>query len=542
MRQVKKAKRAVLQTQRASDMRLFLANTGRRVNPLPKKLYPDFEHPAPASARICASGPLSNSPAGRSTGECAAGRKLADGAGQAPGRALCVSSSGVASPPSQAILAAVGGLRTNVTPFRESPAPLFPKRSDAETLALCVAPGVVLPDFGTALAAVRLCAPSCNTGAQNTQTSLSPQNPANPKPKKNKKKEEQKEELLPVALPDSAAWKFDGFLIDWLRFTVIPEDQQRQFLTTWRGEPDDWTEQNSGHMGYRRCYRSEGVSIYYDHAEEGRGICFDISGKGCRRLEEAGRVAVGAGWTNLLRLLTETPGVNITRLDAAIDDRKGLVDLERVQQCIDTGLVVSRFKSAYGINKQSLSTGEGCGKTINFGSRVSNLMVRMYNKAAEQKLDTGEHWTRVEVEAKDENAVALAMALAEAGAHEAGSVVAGVLRNYLTFRERSDTDTNKSRWLVVAWWDEFLQGVAALRLAVAKQEPTLERLRAWVEKQVAPTLALLFDREVGCYGRSLLDVLVAGGVERLRPKHHKLRDAERRRVALVAPVGGPTGF
>jgi len=511
-----------------------------RTSRLPTELYPELNNLAPASARIRASGPLSNSPAGRSTGECGAGRKLADGAGQVPGRALCVSSSSVASPPSQAILAAVGGLRTNVTPFRESPALPFPKRSDAETLALCVAPGVVLPDFSSALAALRGSAPSSNTGAQNTQDTLSAQKLSRYAPKPKSKREEQEERLLPV--PDAVDWRFDGFLIDWLRFTVIPEDQQQQFLTSWRGEPGDWTEQNSGHMGYRRCYRSEGVSIYYDHAEEGRGICFDISGKGCRRLEEAGRVAVGAGWTNLLRTLTTTPGVSITRLDAAIDDRKGLVDLERVQQCIDTGLVVSRFKSAYSIEKQSLSTGEGCGKTINFGSRVSNLMVRMYNKAAEQKLDTGEHWTRVECEAKDENAVALAVALAEAGAHEAGTVVAGVLRNYLTFRERSETDTNKSRWPVVAWWDEFLQGVAALRLAVAKQEPTLERLRAWLEKQVAPTLALLFDREVGCYGRSLLDVLVAGGVERLRPKHHKLLDAERRRVALVAPAGGPTGF
>jgi len=509
---------------------------------LPIELYPELEHLAPAPTRISASGPTYDTPAGVEERSPLLVSRLS-------GRLAKPSNANAQREAAAGCLAAVP---SNLRTFPRKPERMRRRSADGvgPDFSTCLLlrtsqeiksdPGMALPDFGAVLAAVRVCAPSSNTGAQNTQDTLSAQKLSRYAPKPKSKREEQEERLLPV--PDAVDWRFDGFLIDWLRFTVIPEDQQQQFLTSWRGEPGDWTEQNSGHMGYRRCYRSEGVSIYYDHAEEGRGICFDISGKGCRRLEEAGRVAVGAGWTNLLRTLTTTPGVSITRLDAAIDDRKGLVDLERVQQCIDTGLVVSRFKSAYSIEKQSLSTGEGCGKTINFGSRVSNLMVRMYNKAAEQKLDTGEHWTRVECEAKDENAVALAVALAEAGAHEAGTVVAGVLRNYLTFRERSETDTNKSRWPVVAWWDEFLQGVAALRLAVAKQEPTLERLRAWLEKQVAPTLALLFDREVGCYGRSLLDVLVAGGVERLRPKHHKLLDAERRRVALVAPAGGPTGF
>lgn len=371
-----------------------------------------------------------------------------------------------------------------------------------------------------------------NTGAQRTETPLSATSA-----------------LLggSDAVPDTTpAFVYQGFLIDWLRFVVISVDEQAAMLKTVRSEPDDWSELASGHMGYRRCYRNGGLAIYYDHAEEGRGICFDVSGKGCRQLELPGGLVYRNSWEWLLNRLTTSPGVHLTRLDVAMDDKQGLVDMEQVSACVEEGRVVSRFKTAFRIEKLSLRTGKGFGKTVNFGSRNSDMMIRMYNKAAEQKKEADGHWTRVEIEAKDENAMELAKLMVNAPGGEAGAVVAGVLRNYVTFRDRNDRDTNRRRWPICGWWLSFLEHAERLRIALAKQEPLLIRMRGWVERQVIPTLALLYLHanilEPGSGGKRLLADLVSEGERRLRPKHRDALARDLMRLTVAAPVDGPTGF
>lgn len=363
---------------------------------------------------------------------------------------------------------------------------------------------------------VQLVAPVSNTGAQ--------------------KPVEANSALFPVPLgDDTPAWVHDGFLIDWLRFVVVSPEEQARLLGQWRSEPGDWTEQDSGHMGYRKCYRNNGVTIYYDHMEEGRGICFDVSGKGCRWLESEGQIVRRFGWPSLLAVLTNTKGVHITRLDAAIDDKAGLVDMGVVKAAVETGAITSRFKSAYAICKRSLSDGRSFGTTVNFGSRVSDMMIRMYDKGAEQK--QAGHWTRVEVEAKDENAQELARLLSVAAVP--GEVVAGVLRNYLTFRDLS-TATRKSRCRISSWWDTFLGHVDALRLAIAKVPLTMERALAWLDRQVAPTLALAYLGASS--GKMLLADLVEDGRRRLRPRHFEALKAHKVRQARAVLADGRTGF
>ena len=108
-------------------------------------------------------------------------------------------------------------------------------------------------------------------------------------------------------------------------------------------------------------------------------------------------------------------------------------------------------------------------------------------------------------------------------------MVAGVLRNYLSFRDRNVKDSNRRRWPVAAWWSAFLGHVEALRLAVSKQPPMLLRMRSWLERQVVPTLAVLYTHanvlEPGKGGKRLMADLVKRGrgayvlgiLRRLRP-------------------------
>ena len=422
---------------------------------------------------------------------------------------------------------AAGGLVPSSAPL--TPAERLQRRSSVsqcERLELD-RPPVKVYDLASARASagrvVVQVAPRCsNTGAQK---------PAQPQ-----------KALVAVPASDSTpAWVHDGFLVDWLRFVVVSPEEQARLLSQWRSEPADWSEMDSGHMGYRKCYRNNGLAIYYDHSEEGHGVCFDVSGKGCRYLESEGQIVRRFGWPSLLAVLTNTPGVHITRLDAAIDDKAGLVDMQTVKAAVNAGSITSRFKSAYVIEKRSIADGRDFGTTVNFGSRVSDMMVRMYNKAAEQK--QGGHWTRVEVEAKDENAQELARQLSVAAVP--GEVVAGVLRNYVQFRDPGPS-SRKTRWAVSSWWADFLGHVSALRLAIAKVLPTMERALSWLERQVVPTLALAYlgasSKSEPAGGKMLLADLVEEGRRRMRPKHFEALKRHRTRQALIVGADGRTGF
>jgi phage replication initiation protein len=138
----------------------------------------------------------------------------------------------------------------------------------------------------------------------------------------------------------------------------------------------------------------------------------------------------------------------------------------------------------------NLGDGSSSGQTWYFGSRQSNTMARFYDKAAEQGLDTP--WLRVELELKNHHA-SQAMEWISRGM-DLGELAAGYLRSYLNFVEKSDSDTNKARWEVAAWWEDWLGEVEKLRfVAVERTIKTIEQAKAWVKKQVGPTIATIWQ-------------------------------------------------
>ena len=60
----------------------------------------------------------------------------------------------------------------------------------------------------------------------------------------------------------------------------------------------------------------------------------------------------------------------------------------------------------------------------------------------------------------------------------------------MEFKERG-ADCNVSRWLPSFWWLDFLERASKARIVVASEERTLEDVKQWVEKQVAPSLFVL---------------------------------------------------
>ena len=211
-------------------------------------------------------------------------------------------------------------------------------------------------------------------------------------------------------------------------------------------------EQVKGAHGYCDRLYWEKISIHYNGRDD-MGIWLEMSGQGCRVFESFGT----GDYESLFQEVFDNPGdMHVTRLDVAFDDLDGLLDMETVCSDARAGEYVSRFRTglaAYGL-------GDATDKSSTFGSRSSEALVRIYDKAVERGFTDGRHWVRVELQLRRERAATFLQR-----PEPIGERFAGVLANYLRFiDEPGGFDTNRWRWPVKSYWSKLLDGAGRIRL------------------------------------------------------------------------------
>jgi phage replication initiation protein len=184
-------------------------------------------------------------------------------------------------------------------------------------------------------------------------------------------------------------------------------------------------------------------------------------------------------------------GGQFKRLDVAADDTRGDLDMSEISRKTEDKCEIvclaqngDKRKGTFGKNRD--------GHTENYGSRFSQTFVRIYDKAAQIKAQTGEtvgHWIRVEFEYKDHRAQAVAEYIAT---HRDTwrEAAQGWFLSYLDFKEPGE-DVNKSRWTTCEWWLKFLEYASKVRLFLSRVTKTVDDVKRWVNKQVAPSLFVL---------------------------------------------------
>ena len=291
-------------------------------------------------------------------------------------------------------------------------------------------------------------------------------------------------------------------IIDWLQFTLLKDDGLEIVLRILRLNPADYEKLDKGGLGYKDQLINNNVRVYYN-GNTGMGINASISGKGCRYMESQGINL----WSLVFRL-AHSAKINITRLDLALDTSIKLID--KIRKSIDSKKYISKSRSISYIcksGKESTRT-----ETIYIGSRSSDLMIRIYDKAIEQDLE-GLDWDRWEIVLKKEMIIE-ALTLLKKG-------ISQTFRNilYTYFRPLKRIESNKSRSKVESWYLRFLGKVEKVSLYKEPAQKTIEDKWAWVEKQVAPTLSLLalaFDNT------DFLSGLALGNTERIKKKDLEL--------------------
>lgn len=235
-------------------------------------------------------------------------------------------------------------------------------------------------------------------------------------------------------------------LFDWFSFT--DKISSKNDIINLLGMADISWQELPGVMGIHgftnRCYFG-GISIHYGGCNF---IWVEMSGQGCRTFESLGN----CNYNQLFSFCLSYPDeINITRLDVAFDDFSGLIDIKSVVNDTLEGNYVSRS------NKYEVILSDS-GTCIVHGKRRSNIMIRIYDKAAERKRsDEIKHWVRVEQQLRRENAAEfIRLYLVENETLEHLYFV--VLNNYLRYVKQT-TDSNIWRAPMTDYWYNFINYV-----------------------------------------------------------------------------------
>jgi hypothetical protein len=152
---------------------------------------------------------------------------------------------------------------------------------------------------------------------------------------------------------------------------------------------------------------------------------------------------------------------------------------------------------------------EDDGDVFRMGSRSSRKYARCYDRRG---------FTRLELELKREAAALagreLLPLLAEGDLSGFMEAATGWLRSFVDFVQ--DDDENVSRRSLAPWWAVFVAGAEKCQTVLGVGIPrTLQEVKEWVRRQVAPSLGLLQRT----YGLGVLAELAEEGVGRWRSHH-----------------------
>jgi phage replication initiation protein len=232
-------------------------------------------------------------------------------------------------------------------------------------------------------------------------------------------------------------------IYDWLSFST--KIDTKSSVIELLGLKDLPFQDLKGFYGYRDRKYFDGIGVHFNGRRD-MGVLVEMSGNGCRAWEQFGT----GDYDGLFKLISnnystksEERKMNLTRLDVAYDDFKGLLDLEVLKKDTEAQNFVSRFKDWQVIQGTS-------GDSVIHGSRKSDVYIRIYDKRAQLELDEIYHWVRCEIQLRKERAM---------GFINLPGVVDlkyfEVLNNYLRYTVPSD-DTNVSRRANAPYWDKWL--------------------------------------------------------------------------------------
>lgn len=285
-------------------------------------------------------------------------------------------------------------------------------------------------------------------------------------------------------------------LIDWVQFTIPFTNDLEVAYDLLKMPSSEFLDMPKGLYRYAKQKACGNIRILYQGLNGEMGIHVQMSGQGCREYESY----YGDGWESLFERVAAA-GAKFSRLDLAVDEKryngdKPFFTLRQMIAKVKRNECRSKFKKARRIETLRIESGKSEGQTIYFGSPLSNIQMRVYEKDyermnADQELEQDlTTWNRIEIQLSDQLACSAVNEIL--GGIPSGQIIFRLLSNYADFVDRQKNDTNKARWPRTKWWQLFLDNAERLRLAREAPDRTIPQKQSWIDKQVLPTFAEIY--------------------------------------------------
>lgn len=305
--------------------------------------------------------------------------------------------------------------------------------------------------------------------------------------------------------------------IDWIAFTSTIITKVSEMISFLGYTTKDFVLLPKGANGYKKMHRLESAPItILSDGNEDMGIHVVISGTAIPELLEHFRASITSDTpfsadvvslsdfdnSIMVEFLQQIRRLGwLTRFDLAVDDLGAqYFTLDDVKGFLDRQEVVSKFR-VYKNVLESTFANEKTGHTIYFGSRRSEVMLRVYDKQLEQnqKATDGEvledPWVRWEIELKNDRANIAADYLIQR--KQLGEIIMEILNNYV--RVIVNDDSNRSRCSAHPLWEKFVGMVGKLRLYVESVQKTIDEKKRWLIRQCLPTIAGVIIADGGSF-------------------------------------------
>lgn len=312
-------------------------------------------------------------------------------------------------------------------------------------------------------------------------------------------------------------------LIDWLSWSLKVTDPLEAISLSGL-DSMVFVKSDSGGMGYKSSMRSGNVKVYFD-GNENMGCHVSMTGQGCRQYEAY--KGTKHCWPQLLVQLMDARAT-FTRIDIAIDNVDGALDLDKLETCINEKLIRTRFKGGYFYKAFTLLQDDETpqGETIYLGSKTSRFKVRFYDKAAQ--LGINSHWVRCELQCMAERSIEAVKHILSGA--EIGQLAVSALNNYFT--PINNDDSNRSRCTTQSWWSLWITTTSKIKLTIQKAIKLVNEVMDHIKKQYSASFAMCRKFLGAVDFHEFVHDLVDTGKEKLTKKHDLIMACSRLETEL----------